>query len=78
MDERLQISGGKERTRPAFTDRGIGLKGVLKQSEKPLGINGDFAANQLIEFLKRNLNPIIPRLRNREHGSSLRECKPTA
>jgi hypothetical protein len=39
-DERLLISGGKERVRPDFTDRGIWLKGVLKQSGKPLEFNG--------------------------------------
>ena len=55
--------------RPDFTDRGIGLKGVLKQSEKPLELNGVLAANQLIEFLKRYLYPIISRSRNRGHGS---------
>jgi len=69
-DERLQISGSKERVRPDFTDRGILLKGVLKQSEKPLEFNGALTANQLIEFLKRYLNPIISRSRNRGHGSS--------
>jgi hypothetical protein len=68
-DERLQISGGKERMCPDFTDRGIFLKGGLKQSEKPLELNGVLAANQLVEFFKRYLYPIISRSRNRGHGS---------